>query len=74
MALESPEEPMPDAGRIPAPLEANTEPGRDRADAALELMVEALRLIDANDGPADAGCYLDHAIHRLREWIDRRGT
>ena len=63
---------MPDAGRIPVPLTANTEPPQDLADAALQLMVEALGLIDANDGPADAGCYLDHAIHRLREWIDKR--
>ena len=65
---------MPDAGRIPVPLEANAEPVRDGADAALELMVEALGLIDANDGPADAGCYLDHAIHRLRTWIEQRGS
>lgn len=41
-----------------------------QARAALDLMVEALALIDANDGPGDAGCYLDHAIHRLRDWID----
>lgn len=65
---------MPDAGRIPLPMEANTQPDPDSADAALELMVQALGLIDANDGPADAGCYLDHAIHRLRDWIDRRGS
>ena len=63
---------MPEAGRVPAPLETITEPGRNPADRALELMLEALGLIDAGDGPADAGCYLDHAIHRLRDWIDKR--
>ena len=40
------------------------------ASRALELMSEALSLIDACDGPAEAGCYLDQAIHQLREWAD----
>lgn len=36
---------------------------------ALDLMARALALLDANNAPADAGAYLDHAMHRLREWI-----
>lgn len=60
---------MQTAGRVPA---TQTSPSSEMAQAraALDLMVEALALIDANDGPGDAGCYLDHAIHRLRDWID----
>ena len=42
----------------------------DKASTALRLMEQALDLIDANDGPADAGAILDHAIHRLRAHID----
>lgn len=36
---------------------------------ALNLMARALALLDANEAPADAGAYLDHAMHRLRAWI-----
>lgn len=36
---------------------------------ALDLMTRALALLDANGAPADAGAYLDHAMHRLRDWI-----
>ena len=43
-----------------------------RASEALELMGRALHLLDANDGPDDAGAYLDQAIHRLRDWIDQQ--
>lgn len=41
----------------------------DGAAEALDLMARALALLDANEAPADAGAYLDHAMHRLREWI-----
>lgn len=41
----------------------------DPAAEALDLMARALALLDANEAPADAGAYLDHAMHRLREWI-----
>ena len=41
----------------------------DGAAEALDLMARALALLDANDAPADAGAYLDHAMHRLRAWI-----
>lgn len=37
---------------------------------ALDLMGQALALLDACQAPADAGAYLDHAMHRLREWIE----
>lgn len=41
----------------------------DGAAEALELMARALALLDAHHAPADAGAYLDHAMHRLRDWI-----
>ena len=40
------------------------------ADEALDLMEKALGLIDANNGPEDAGAHLDLAIHRLKAWIE----
>jgi hypothetical protein len=44
----------------------------DKAGTALRLMEEALELIDANNGPDDAGAILDQAIHRLRAYIEAR--
>lgn len=41
-----------------------------RAKEALALMQDALRLLDENDGPDDAGAHLDCAINRIREWIE----
>lgn len=38
------------------------------AAGALKLMAQALALLDASDAPADAGAYLDHAMHRIRDW------
>ena len=44
----------------------NTEFGNGAGAAeALDLMAQALALLDANEAPADAGAYLDHAMHRL---------
>ena len=54
--------------------------GRDRATAqdrtsespanqALDLMEQALALMDKEGGPVDAGAHLDLAIHRLKDWI-----
>jgi hypothetical protein len=40
-----------------------------RADEALELMNQALQLLDDNGAPDDAGAHLDCAINRLREWM-----
>lgn len=40
------------------------------AAEALEMMIEALRLIDLCDGAGVPGAHLDLAIHRLREWIE----
>lgn len=44
----------------------------DRTAEALDLMARALVILDANDVPADAGAHLDHAMHRLRDWIAER--
>ena len=52
------------ASGIPDPI-----PSRDNVTEALSLMIEALELIDANQGPDDVGAHLDLAIHRLKEWI-----
>ena len=42
----------------------------DRPVRALNLMKEALRLLDDAKAAADIGAYLDLAIHRLRESLD----
>jgi hypothetical protein len=61
---------MSNTDRDPATDESNVEIHGDRARAALDLMKKALQFIDDNDGPDDAGAYLDQAIHRLEDWID----
>lgn len=48
---------------------ADFRKGNDAADA-LGLMGRALALLDATEVPADVGAYLDHAIHKLRDWTD----
>ena len=57
------------AGHAPAGGSNNSVP-RKSADEALHLMERALGLIDANNGPEDAGAHLDLAIHRLKAWIE----
>lgn len=61
---------MSNIDRDPATEETNAEINGDRAGAALDLMKKALQLIDDNDGPDDAGAYLDQAIHRLEDWLE----
>ncbi len=41
------------------------------AREALDLMVQALQLIDESGGGGVAGAHLDLAVHRLREWIEK---
>jgi len=60
--------PTTSRGVVPAPALATCP--EDKPKAALELMVQALDLIDASEGAGIAGAHLDLAIHRLREWID----
>ena len=47
----------------------------DRKEAALKraatLMTEALDLLDAHGGPADAAAHLDLALHRVREEVTK---
>lgn len=61
---------MSNTDRDPATDETNAGSNGGRARAALDLMKQALQLIDDNEGPGDAGAYLDQAIHRLEDWID----
>ena len=63
---------MPGKSRDPAAHNAARED--DKAGTALRLMEQALDLIDANDGPDDAGAILDQAIHRLRAYIEASPT
>jgi len=61
---------MPTTSRGIAPAPTFAAVADDKPKAALDLMVQALDLIDASDGTGVAGAHLDLAIHRLREWID----
>lgn len=46
--------------------------GPDRgAHKALDMMIDALKLIDSSEGANVASAHLDLAIHRLQEWIER---
>lgn len=60
---------MPALGRFPAAADAALGSPQDGILDALNLMVRALDIIDTNNGPADAGCHLDHAIHCVRDWL-----
>ena len=51
-------------------LENETRPGM----LALELMTEALLVLDETALPADVGAHLDLAIHRLRQHLDQGRT
>ena len=42
-----------------------------RAAEAIELMQQALQMIDTLPGADDVGAHLDLAIHRLREWVEK---
>ncbi len=46
--------------------------GRKGATEALGLMAAALAMLDASEAPADVGAHLDHAMHRLRDWIEKQ--
>lgn len=41
----------------------------ENAKEALDLMLQALKLIDSSEGAGVAGAHLDLAIHRLQEWM-----
>ena len=43
--------------------------GERNVSAALDLMVEALTILDEREAPADIGAHLDLAIERLREFV-----
>ena len=62
---------MSNAGHLtPSPISLVEDAASPCADAALDLMVRALDILDGQDVPGDIGCHLDHAIQRLREWLD----
>ena len=59
---------MPNSRPV-SPANHSSESDKDkRAAEALKLMREALKLLDENEGPHDAGAHLDDAINRLEEW------
>lgn len=61
---------MSTEGRPLAPETSDLRRLEDQPAArALDFMAQALALLDAAGAPADAGAYLDHAMHRLREWL-----
>ena len=60
---------MSSIDRVPATADTNAKSQENRAQSALDLMKQALQLIDDNDGPDDAGAYLDQAIHRLENFL-----
>lgn len=62
---------MPGPARDDAAGSPDATPSKWPANEALDMMVEALRLIDLDGGAGVAGAHLDLAIHRLREWIDK---
>lgn len=62
---------MPGPSREPAD-DNNRDGAEGGAGKALGLMVEALELLDREGGADIAGAHLDLAIHRLREWMDRK--
>lgn len=65
---------MPGPIRDSAPELSHSAKPEDSADKAMELMIEALKLLDLDGGADIAGAHLDLAIHRLREWIARHGN
>jgi hypothetical protein len=64
---------MPGPGRIPAADHNDSDGPEGSAGKALNLMVQALELLDREGGAHVAGAHLDLAIHRLREWIGKEG-
>jgi hypothetical protein len=64
---------MSTGSRDPAAADPNRTRKEVGANEALTLMLQALELLDENEGPDDAGAHLDLAIHRVKEWI-AKGT
>lgn len=65
---------MSTGSRIPAAKKSDPRSKEARASEALSLMQQALKLLDKNDGPLDAGAHLDLAINRLQEAIEKGGA
>jgi hypothetical protein len=64
---------MSSGSRIPAADNSDVLGKEARANEALNLMLQALKLLDKNEGPPDVGAHLDLAIHRLQESIEKNG-
>lgn len=58
---------MSSGSRIPAAKDSSAKSKEARASEALNLMQQALKLLDMNEGPHDACAQLDVAINRLQE-------
>lgn len=52
-------------------VEGNDGPRLRAIHRAIELVTEAIDLIDAHGGPADAAAHLELALHRLREDLEQ---
>lgn len=63
---------MSNGSRVSAAENSNAMGRRARVNEALNLMLQALELIDKNEGPTEVGAHLDLAIHRLQESIESR--
>jgi hypothetical protein len=59
--------------RIPAAEKSKAKRKEARANEALDLMQQALQILDMNEGPHDACAQLDVAINRLRDSIAKKG-
>ena len=62
---------MSNSSSVPRPDGSSEADDQARANDALELMQQALQLLDDNDGPHDAGADLASAIDRLERWLAR---
>lgn len=64
---------MSGKSRLPVSAKSNAVTDEARVNEALDLMLQALKLLDRNQGPHDVCAHLDIAINRLQVSIDERG-
>lgn len=62
---------MSSGSRIPAAENSKAKRKEAKANEALGLMQQALKILDMNEGPHDACAQLDVAISRLQESLEK---